>query len=298
VPSERPTPWYFEECDRVVEFESGDVEPCEIGRFHRAEGDAGDLFFEELGDELVVAAQIGDQCLAPRFAVVVGGFAAGIAEAIHFGDDAADRFLKLESQLGVFDDREGTCEAGQVVGLTWCHECHGARGERLAEFGSDDVLRVVVKDEVAVDLVGDEDQVVLFAEVAEACEFCFCVNTADGIVRAAQDEELGVRLDGGFHCIEVERPCVVSVEAERDFNKLTVGVVGRAEEGRVDGRCRHDGFVGCDEGMAAEVDRGHEAGQEVEPVGFGAVAVLAVEIVEHRLHGCFVGYRVAEDAVV
>lgn len=44
--------------------------------------------------------------------MVVGGGAAGVAEAVDFGDDASDGFLKLVAALVVFDDGVGAGEAG------------------------------------------------------------------------------------------------------------------------------------------------------------------------------------------
>lgn len=87
----------FEEFYWIFEFELSDVEPREVGRFHRAEGDAGDLLFDEFVDQLVIATQIRDQVLTPRFTVIVSGFAARIAKAVYLGDDAANRFLELEA---------------------------------------------------------------------------------------------------------------------------------------------------------------------------------------------------------
>lgn len=138
----------------------------------------------------------------------------------------------------------------------------------------------------------------LLAEVAEVGEFVFAVNAADRIVRTAKDKEFGVWLYCGFHRIEVECPLVVGVEAKRGFNQFTICVVRSAEERRIDRRRRHHGFVCCDVGVAAEIDRWHEAGQEVEPMGFGAVAMLAIQVVEDGFDRGFVRDRVAVDAVV
>ena len=50
--------------------------------------------------------------------------------------------------------------------------------------------------------------------------------------------------------------------------------------------------------MAAEVDCGDKAGKEVEPSSPCAVAMLAIEVVDHSFDGSFVRYGVAKDAVV
>ena len=50
--------------------------------------------------------------------------------------------------------------------------------------------------------------------------------------------------------------------------------------------------------MAAEIDRWDETWKEVEPVCFGAVAVLAVEVIEYGFDGCFVRNCITVDAMV
>ena len=102
---------------------------------------------------------------------------------------------------------------------------------------------MIIKDEIAMNLVGNKNQVVFLAKVAEAGEFFFAVNATDWIVRTAQDEELGVWLDRGFHCIEVECPVVVCVEAKRSFDEFSICVIGCAKERRVDGGGSHHGLV-------------------------------------------------------
>ena len=158
----------FEEFDRVVELKISDVEPGEISRFHRAEFDLRQLLLNKRRDEFVVISQIREQCLSPWFTVIISSSAAGVAKTIHFGDDATDGCLKLLAQFGIFDDRVGAGEARQVVGLARCHQCDCTRGEAFIESGSEGVLRILVKYEVAVDLVGDQYEIVFFAEFTEA----------------------------------------------------------------------------------------------------------------------------------
>ena len=50
--------------------------------------------------------------------------------------------------------------------------------------------------------------------------------------------------------------------------------------------------------MAAEVDRWHESGEEVEPGSLCAVAMLAIEVLDHGFDGSFVRDGIAKDAVV
>lgn len=171
-------------------------------------------------------------------------------------------------------------------------------GEFRAEGGGDGVFCLVVEDEVAVDFVGDEGEVVALAEVGELGEFLVGEDAADGVVWAAEDEDFCVGLDLLLHGLEVECPLIVWVEAEGDFDEFAAGVVGGGDEGGVDGGGGHDGVAGLGECVAAEVDGGDEAGEEVEPVGLGGVVVLSLEVVEDGVDGFLVGDGVAVDAVI
>ena len=50
--------------------------------------------------------------------------------------------------------------------------------------------------------------------------------------------------------------------------------------------------------MTAKVDCRDKARKEVEPRSLCAVAMLAIEVIDHGFDGSLVGYGVAKDAVV
>ena len=143
--------------------------------------------------------------------MIVGGGDAGVTEAVDFGDDAANRFLKLSSQLGVFYDGKSTGKARQVVSLAGRHEGDSAVGDLLAKGSGQGVFGLSIEDEVTVDLVGDEYEIMAFAEVGEGGEFFFAEDSPDGVVWTAEDKDFSVGLDRGFHRVDVEGPAVLAI---------------------------------------------------------------------------------------
>ena len=143
--------------------------------------------------------------------MIVGGGDSGVTEAVDFGDDAANRFLELSAQLGVFYDGKSAGESGQVISLAGSHEGDSAVGDLLAKGSGKGMLGLSIEDEVAVDLVGDEYEIMAFAEVGEGGEFFFAEDSPDGVVWTAEDKDFGVGLDRGFHRGDVEGPAVFAI---------------------------------------------------------------------------------------
>ena len=162
-------------------------------------------------DEIVVVSQIRKESLPPWLAMIVGGGDAGVTEAVDFGDDAANRFLELSAQLGVFYDGKSAGESGQVISFAGSHEGDSAVGDLLAKGSGKGVLGLSIEDEVTVDLVGDEYEIMAFAEVGEGGEFFFAEDSPDGVVWTAEDKDFGVGLDRGFHRVDVEGPAVFAI---------------------------------------------------------------------------------------
>ena len=76
-------------------------------------------------------------------------------------------------------------------------------GRRSAETNG---VAVLVEDEVAVDLVGDQDQVVACAEVGEAFEFGRGEDAAERVLRVAEDEDAAAGVTACLEAVPVEGP--------------------------------------------------------------------------------------------
>ena len=73
------------------------------------------------------------------------------------------------------------------------------------------MLSLSIEDEVTVDLVGDEYEIMAFAEVGEGGEFFFAEDSTDGVVWTAEDKDFSVGLDRSFHRGDIEGPAVFAI---------------------------------------------------------------------------------------
>ena len=117
----------------------------------------------------------------------------------------------MSTQLGVFYDGISTGKAGQVVSLAGRHKGNCAVGYLLAKGSGQGVFGLSIEDEVTVDLVGDEYEIMAFAEVGEGGEFFFAEDSPDRVVWTTEDKDFGVGFDRGFHRVDVEGPTVLAI---------------------------------------------------------------------------------------
>ena len=96
------------------------------------ESDLRDLSSYKVINEIVVVSQVCKESLPPWFSMIVGSGHTSVTEAVDFSNDAANRFLELSAQLGVFYDGKSAGEARQVIGLAWCHKGDCPVGDLLA----------------------------------------------------------------------------------------------------------------------------------------------------------------------
>ena len=79
------------------------------------------------------------------------------------------------------------------------------------------------EDEIAMDLVGNQDQVVLGAERGQRADFIGRPDGAAGIVRAAEEHDLGPRRQLGAQRVEVHDVAAVGLHELGVENAPLVG---------------------------------------------------------------------------
>src|SRR5690606_24640721 len=134
-------------------------------------------------------------------------------------------------------------QAGNVVRLARCHERDGAFGEFRTDERAGNVRQRIVEDEVAMDLVGNEQQVVLATEGAEFFQFVAAPDAGEGVVRVAEVVEFGGRCDGGGEGVPIEFPTTVTQLPGNAYG-AAIEVAAGGEEGRIDGRESQVVFAG------------------------------------------------------
>ena len=86
-----------------------------------------------------------------------------------------------------------------------------------------------------MDLVGEEDEVMLFAKSRELDHFFFCEDAAEWVLWVTQDEDLALFGDFGFESLPVESPSAILLDMFGG-DQLHRGIIVDAEKGGVNGR--------------------------------------------------------------
>lgn len=148
------------------------VDPGEVGGIAGFDGEAGAGVVDERDEGVAVGVEVGDELLAPGLAVLIGGFGGVVGEGVDFGEGVAAGSGEFAAEGVVRDNGDGEAEAGDVPGFAGGEEGDGAAGEVRREGEGRDVGGGdFVEDEVAVDFIGDEDEVVGVAEAGEGLDF-------------------------------------------------------------------------------------------------------------------------------
>lgn len=204
---------FFESLIGGLVRECRTVNPGEVGGFDFRNSGGGELFAEGGSEEVAVGAEVGEEVLTPRFAMLVGGFGSVVGEAVDLGESVTAGGGEAAADGVVWNDGEGVAEARDVVGFTGSEKGDGAIAESVREVESGKMGRFFfVEDEVAVDLIGKKNEVVLFAEGRELHDFLFGEDAAHRVLGIAEDEELGLRDDFGFERVPVEGPASLDFE--------------------------------------------------------------------------------------
>jgi hypothetical protein len=110
----------------------------------------------------------------------------------------------------------------------------------IEQRGEDHVL-VSGVDQVGVDLVGDDDQVVPERELGQPLELGAAEGATRRVVRVAEQEEPGARVDRAFEPVEVDLEAI-GAGHERVLDQASARGAQCPEEGRVDRRLNDGAF--------------------------------------------------------
>ena len=151
--------------------------------------------------------------------------------------------------------------------------------------------------EVAVDLVGAQNQVVLDAERGERADLVGRPRGAAGIVRVAEEHDLGARRQLGLERVEIHRVAAVGFD-ELGVENAPAVVDDDAAEGVIGGREDDDLVAGLADGLERQAEAGDDARRRANPGRIDRQLVAARQpIGERRGPGAGVGV-VAMDAAL
>ena len=202
-----------DECLELVAVHSQllTVEPCKVGALHGMDCDLGDVLCDEVADIVAVAFDVYQQLVKPCVAFeICAGYDGLYKAACRRAMSARNHCLELVSQLFVLDDDVGVEDAGEVEGLGGCCAGDGVLRCPLVDGGKDDVL--ALEDQVVVDLVGDDGEVMSFADLGQLLELFALPYAARGVVGRAEHENLGLVGDLGLEILEIKGIILVVVD--------------------------------------------------------------------------------------
>src|SRR5262249_19769422 len=110
---------------------------------------------------------------------------------------------KLLAQGGVGDDGKRTLEASEIIRLARGHEGDGTLCNLWRQGGNGQVGMPLV-NQIAVDLVGTDDEVVPQADLCHTSEFIPLPYSAHRVMRIAQEKHPRAVSDGGLEGVKID----------------------------------------------------------------------------------------------
>ena len=187
------------------------------------------------------------------------------------------------AQLRIFDDGEGTSDAGDVEGLGGGHE-----GDRaLCELAIQGRYRRVgfrrIENDGAVDFIGADQEVVASGKLAELGELLGRVHPPGGILWIADEAHAGARRHRRLHRVEIHAPAAL-VLLEVYEHRLALGVARGGEKRVINRHWDHHLGAWRTGQPARHVERRHHPRQPHEPFWINFPGEFPVQPVETRLH--------------
>lgn len=247
------------------------VEPGEVGAFEAGEGQLGQGCLELLAEGAVVVVDIGDELVEPRCAFGgVGGLQGHGGEDVDVtGLVVVDGAVDAAAHGGVGADDIGGLEACDVEGFVGCIGHDPTAAYFLGNGGEGDVGTTELGvDELAVDLVGEDDDIGALADLCHLAQLLGGPYPAGGVVGVAEEEEAdaagtdgflkGLEVDGAGLCLGV--PC------QGEVHEGAVGVADAAEETVVGGGEGQHGIALAAETLEDGADGGDDTAGVLDPL--------------------------------
>jgi hypothetical protein len=189
-----------------IQTEASAVDEGEICAFGFIHAERGKPLVKKADREVGPGFQIFKKLLEPWPASAVGGLHGRQAEGVGEVESGRGQFpAEPIAQNPVRNDRERSRQAGDVERFA-----RGAEGDRpgggFGVEGGQGNMAVSAEDQVAMDFVGDDDQVAGQADFGQSPQLFLRPNPADGIVRTANDDHFRPVVDLPDKIVEIHAP--------------------------------------------------------------------------------------------
>ena len=254
------------------------VEPGEVGAFEAGEGQQGEGCLELLAEGAVVVVDVGHELVEPRCAFrSVGGLQGYGGEDVDVaGLVVVDGAVDAAAHGGVGADDIGGLEACDVEGFVGCIGHDPTAAYFLGNGGEGDVGTTELGgDELAVDLVGEDDDIGALADLCHLAQLLGGPYPAGGVVGIAEEEEADVAgTDGFLKGLEVDCAGLgLGVPGQGEVHEGAVGIADAAEEAVVGGGEGQHGIALAAETLEDGADGGDDTAGVLDPLA-GEVPVV------------------------
>ena len=163
----------------------------------------GEMLFHKLFHETYILHDIHSHLLQPFGAIGISGGRRCISE-----DRAIAKLSGLKERVKFFPDAiigydcVGSHDTGDIERLARCHESHAA-GSGGIRYGGERVMRVLRIGHFRMNLIGDNQNIVLGANIGQADQGFLFPDDPTRIVRVAEDQYLAFIIYNRFKMIKI-----------------------------------------------------------------------------------------------
>ena len=125
----------------------------------------------EIGEDITIFPEVIDEIATPWLSFPVGRLCGIHRERIDLRQSTASGCIELSAKFGIANHSERIAKTCDVVGLAGRQQGDDALLQRIGQAQGREVSLIRLKNEVAMNLVGNEDEVVLFAEIGKLFDF-------------------------------------------------------------------------------------------------------------------------------
>ena len=252
----------------IVELQIVNTNPRQIGGFHASHAFTGDRL-----QQVVIAAQGGPQLRNPIGSVVKRRFRGNVVQRPGAHDQVAAGSEKTCPQVGVWHHGGSTAQSWNVVGLGGRKQRYRAVRNFRYRMGDGQMLFVFIQNQLAVNLVADQQQIVAFQKFAQGLQFDQAVAPSGRILRIGDADHFDLLGGGVCHGGQIHGPQAI-VQRQWRGNLPTTGIFLQIEKRVIDGGGHQNLFVAA-EHVDRHVQARHHAGQPDDPV-FGYLPTVVV----------------------
>ena len=152
--------------------------------------------------------------------------------------------------------------------------------------------------EISMNLITDDERSIFGTKLIQALKLFGCPDAPDGVMRAAQDEQLrALGAERAFECVEVDVIGAILV-CKRHLDEASPVLHDNGEEGVIDRRLDENGILWIGEGPHAGCERIYDSRGDNDIIVFYVDDIVRFEPRFDSVEISAIGICVSKDAVL